>query len=97
MLLLAFCSAPAGAQLDCFASLAMTAEAYVDRLAIAARTRSGVKGTTRILAPVASKIALVSAAATGAVAASPAPRGGSVGRSISAISSFGTSGIFMIG
>ena len=34
---------------------------------------------------------MASAAATGAVAASPAPSGGSDGRSINAISSFGTS------
>ena len=43
-------------------------------LASAALTRAGVKGTVRNLTPVASKNAFPSAAATGAVAASPAPR-----------------------
>ena len=41
--------------------------------AIAAFTRSGVNGTVRMRTPVASKTALPSAAATGAVEASPAP------------------------
>ena len=39
----------------------------------AAFTRSGVKGTSRILAPVASKIAFPTAAATTVIAVSPAP------------------------
>jgi hypothetical protein len=45
-----------------------------DPLASALFTLSGVNGTVRIRTPVASKMALASAAATGAVAASPADR-----------------------
>ncbi len=48
--------------------------AYDDeRAARAAFTRSGVNGTSRSLAPVASKTAFASAAATTVTAVSPAP------------------------
>ena len=43
--------------------------------ASAARTRSGVNGTVRRRTPVASKMALPTAAATGQIAGSPAPEG----------------------
>ena len=46
---------------------------------IAAFTRSGENGTRRIRTPVASKIALAIAAATGRIEGSPAPEGGSSG------------------
>ena len=63
-----------------------------DQLALlfnAAFTRSGVNGTVRSRTPVASNTALASAAPTGAHAASPAPSGGSFGRSTSSMSSLG--------
>ena len=50
--------------------------AYARALPKAAFTRPAVKGTDRSLTPVASKIALARAAATGAHAALPAPYGG---------------------
>ena len=46
-----------------------------ERELIAAFTRSGVNGTSRMRAPVASKIALPIAAATTVIAVSPAPHG----------------------
>jgi hypothetical protein len=52
-------------------------------------TRSGVKGTSRIRTPVASKIALPIAAATMVIAVSPAPIAGTLVRSISTHSTFG--------
>src|SRR5207244_6600880 len=52
----------------------------------AALSRSDVNGTCRSLMPVASKIALASAAAVGRQVPSPAPTGGSSGRSISVMS-----------
>src|SRR5262249_7554176 len=54
-------------------------------------------GTVRTRTPVASKMAFPSAAATGAVAASPAPSGGSFGLSINATSTAGASGKVRIG
>src|SRR5262245_50805024 len=65
--------------------------------ASAALTRSGVNGTVRRRTPVASNTALASAAATGAVAASPAPSGGASSRWISSTSIAGTSGKVRIG
>src|SRR5262249_60229164 len=65
--------------------------------ALAAFTRAGVKGTVRSRRPLASNTALASAAATVVVAASPAPRGGSFGRSINSIAISGTSGKGRIG
>ena len=56
-----------------------------------------LNGTVRTRTPVASKIAFPSAAATGAVAASPAPSGGRVGLLIKATSIAGASGKVRIG
>src|SRR5215475_9921261 len=53
---------------------------------MAARTRSGVNGTRRMRTPVASKIALAIAAATGLIDGSPAPDGAISGWSISTVS-----------
>ena len=61
------------------------------RAASAALTRSGVNGTWRIRAPVASKMALPSAAATRVIESSPAPVASSSGRFNSTLSIFGTS------
>ena len=52
----------------------------------AARTRSGVNGTSRSRAPVASKMAFAMAGGIGDVAASPAPTDGSSRRSINSMS-----------
>ena len=49
----------------------------------AAFTRSGENGTRRMRTPVASKIALAIAAATGRIEGSPAPVGAASGRLIS--------------
>jgi S-adenosylmethionine:tRNA ribosyltransferase-isomerase len=65
--------------------------------ASAAFTRAGVKGAVRSLTPVASNTALASAAATGAVAASPAPSSGWSGRLIRITSIAGASGNLRIG
>ena len=51
-----------------------------DLAASAALTRSGVNGTSRMRAPVASKIALPIAPATTVMAVSPAPLAGAPGR-----------------
>src|SRR5262249_10346931 len=53
---------------------------------IDARTRSGVNGTRRMRTPVASKIAFAIAAVSGRIEGSPAPDGGTFGRSISTMS-----------
>src|SRR5450759_1527496 len=71
-----------------------------DQLALpfnSAFTRSGVNGTVRSLVPVASYTALASAAPTAEHAASPAPSGGSFGRSTRSMSSLGTSENLRIG
>ena len=57
-----------------------------DRAASAAFTRSGVNGTSRMRAPVASKIALPIAAATTVIDVSPAPQASSSGWLISTVS-----------
>jgi len=49
---------------------------------IDARTRSGVNGTRRMRTPVASKIALATAAVSGRIEGSPAPDGATLGRSL---------------
>jgi len=54
-------------------------------------------GTRRRRRPVASKMALASAAGTGVDAASPTPRGGASGRATRSISRAGTSGNLRIG
>ena len=51
-------------------------------------TRSGENGTRRMRTPVASKIALAIAAATGRIDGSPAPDGAMSGWSISTVSIF---------
>ena len=58
---------------------------------IAALTFGGVKGTERNRTPTASKTALAIADGTTADAGSPAPQGGSVGRSMSSMITSGTS------
>src|SRR5450759_1735302 len=71
-----------------------------DQLALpfnSALMRSGVNGTVRSRTPVASYTALPSAAPTAAHAASPAPSGGSFGRSTRSMSSLGTSENLRIG
>ena len=64
---------------------------------IAANIRFGVNGTSRILTPTASKIALAIAAGTGTVASSPAPSGATSWRLIKTMSTSGMSGNFKIG
>jgi hypothetical protein len=63
----------------------------------AARTFSGVSGNSRKRTPVASKIALVMAAALGTEADSPLPSGSSSWRGTSRTSMSGTSGNLRIG
>ena len=63
----------------------------------AALTRSGMNGTVRRRAPVASYTALASAAPTVEHAASPAPSGGSLGRSIRSMSILGAAEKVRIG
>ena len=64
---------------------------------MAARTRSDVNGTVRSRTPVASKTALAMADGTTAAAGSPAPQGGSAGRSIISTTTSGTSGNVRMG
>src|SRR5262249_58508314 len=60
-------------------------------------TRSGLKGRSRSLLPVACAKALAMAATVGPCEPSPEPSGLSFGRSINSTSIFGTSGMVRIG